>query len=286
MLGQSPSTPKPAFLGPKCASGTSCPSPIPRFIPGSVLRQALVPRTCEIILARVMAGEWRQLPLFVLMTHCTRLQPKRRVQLRSDLLVPGTRCIRGYISPSYKPFNQRIIKCFAKVCLLILTTVLGRNKRHRGITSFATETGHFLGWNRGVQQMRTALLNITHRPAKKWKELKSWWTRGDLGRHSVINHAETWLRQWGKAPCDFYQALLMLRSCPSVTGNTAPHDKGLGQQDRDTAREGKSWAKILKAPGGLGLLDTTPCCPPALGGCLRTAPTATHWPWSSCSLWL
>ena len=86
-----------------------------------------------------------------------------------------------------------------------------------------------------------------------------------IGRNSVINHTETWLRQRRKAPCDFYQAPLVLRSYASVTGNAAPQENGLGWQDQYSAWEGKGWAQLPKATAGLGLLDMTHCCPSGLG---------------------
>lgn len=92
------------FLRPECAMDPSCPSPTLRFIPVGTRSQALMPRICEIILVWVMVGEWRQLPLSVLMTHHTCLQPRRHIQLWSDL-VTSTRSIKGNISPLYKPFT-------------------------------------------------------------------------------------------------------------------------------------------------------------------------------------
>lgn len=58
----------------------------------------------------------------------------------------------------------------------------------------------------------------------------------------MINHTETWLRQRGKAPCDFYQALLPLRSYAGVTGSAASHENGL-----DLSSGGKGLGQASKS---------------------------------------
>lgn len=86
--------------------------------------------------------------------------------------------------------------------------------------------------------------------------------RGALGRNSVINHTEIWLRQRRKAPCDFYQALLVLCLYASVTGNAASQENGLGWQDQYSAWEGKKGlGKTSKSNSVIGVIGYDPLLP-------------------------
>lgn len=114
--------------------------------------------------------------------------------------------------------------------------------------------------------MRTVLLNITHRSGKKWKELKLWWTRGRLGRNGVINHTETWRRQCGKTPCDFYQALLRARYEGTPWEGAGRHSQGSvqGEELGRTSRSSRLDGDVRHGPIAARLP----------GWCRRTAPTA------------
>lgn len=80
---------------------------------------------------------------------------------RTVAVWPGHKHKVSNISPLCRTFTQRITKWFANAYLLILTTVLGRNKRHRGITSFAMERGQFLAWNKYLTDENSAAQHNT-----------------------------------------------------------------------------------------------------------------------------